>query len=239
MASNRTLLANLGFNDPDKTSKKHDLGCHFLAQPHILEKILKTLNKLKIFPEKNEIPIYDKRDHFKIYLTDKYRIDANLRTEVPITKGKDQYKQTIGFVDGIMEILIYHKKNVYLCENKNKHECPTECIWSNTKIEKEFEHCIYDINDIFYNYRICLYIETKITPQKLGDIIRQINLYREYPTCQCGKFILAYNFDLSEIEIKALEKENIICIKLSKQFDDWCAEQLNIKSEQKDNRLEF
>jgi len=28
----RTLLASLGFNDPDKKDSRHNLGCQYLAQ---------------------------------------------------------------------------------------------------------------------------------------------------------------------------------------------------------------
>jgi hypothetical protein len=31
----RTLLAKLGFSDPDSRDRMHDLGCQYLAQPEI------------------------------------------------------------------------------------------------------------------------------------------------------------------------------------------------------------
>lgn len=237
MASNRTLLANLGFNDPDKSSKKHDLGCHFLVQPHIIEKITKNSKNL-FFPTK-DILFYghthdkdsNKSTHLKYCANGKYIINTTLNTEVPITKGENQYKQTIGFIDGIIETVIFRESDEYQCENNESHRSEEgKCIW-----KTDFTKNLSSFSDWKF------FVEIKITPQKVGDIIRQINLYREYLSLKCyyGSFILAYNFDLSEIEIKALEKENIICIKLGKQFDDWCVEQLNIKSEQKENRLEF
>lgn len=41
-SSDRTLLASLGFADPDKKDRRHTLACQYLAQPSILQKVVAT-----------------------------------------------------------------------------------------------------------------------------------------------------------------------------------------------------
>jgi hypothetical protein len=70
-ATDQTLLARLGFQDPDRKDLLHDWACQYLAQPEVLEKLV--------------APLAVTMEHVCL--------------ERHITKGYGQYKQTIGFVD--------------------------------------------------------------------------------------------------------------------------------------------
>ena len=95
---NSTLLSKLGFSDPDHKSSQHDAAIHFVRQPAMLAQIG---------------AMFDPPDKDKLLETTKaYSIPGDLArvvevvkeieyaTESPITKGNNQYKQTIGFIDG-------------------------------------------------------------------------------------------------------------------------------------------
>lgn len=73
----RTLLASLSFGDKDKKDRRHDLAGQYLIQPEVATKIV------KLFTEENFE--YQK---------------GNL--EIPLTKGRAQYKTFIGFIDGAL-----------------------------------------------------------------------------------------------------------------------------------------
>lgn len=79
-SKDKTLLAKLGFNDPDRAGKwawMHDRACAYLAETDALVRIVKS------------------RD------ADGSVTVTNVRTslEVPITKGEGQYRTTVGFAD--------------------------------------------------------------------------------------------------------------------------------------------
>jgi hypothetical protein len=80
-AHDRTLLSQLGFADPDKRDRRHDLACQYLALPANRERIVREIMKGEVDP------------------------DYRPRFEVPLTKGYDQYKTVIGFVDLIIPFL--------------------------------------------------------------------------------------------------------------------------------------
>jgi hypothetical protein len=250
MATNRTLLANLGFSDPDKKLKTHDLGVSFLAQIHIIEKIIPLYFKgyrfsdmCKFFSTGESWMSETSFNKNKFTLIPGYKIiGLGVRTEFPVSKGEKQYMQTIGFLDGIISVNISHIHKKYVCTNithrrKNYTEvdergkCPCEV---------DNKECLWDDGiEIIKDEIFSIYIEVKITPQTSGDIIRQINLYRGHIGNKIQKFLLAYNFDLSETEIKTIEAENILCVRLGSQFETWCKEKLSEKSVDNQNRLEF
>lgn len=74
----RTLLARLGFADPDKKDPRHDWACQYLAQNEVALRVLRSLYAGPKW-----------RDH----------VVKGRRHEAPITKGEGQYKVTVGFAD--------------------------------------------------------------------------------------------------------------------------------------------
>jgi hypothetical protein len=87
-ANDRTLLASLGFSDPDKVSERHDLGCRYLLHPEMAKKLgtsVITAAAQRKCPEAT------------VEIT-----AISGRVEVPISKGEGQYKTTIGFLDVVL-----------------------------------------------------------------------------------------------------------------------------------------
>lgn len=71
----RTLLASMGFADPDKREPLHDLACEYLAEPEQARRLVR-------FTEPEEVdPV----------------IESSL--ESLVQKGEGQYRTTIGFLD--------------------------------------------------------------------------------------------------------------------------------------------
>lgn len=65
-------------------------------------------------------------------------------------------------------------------------------------------------------------VEVKVKPTGVGDIIRQINLYREY--VQANAWILASCFDLDAGQVATLEHARIKPIRLGDGFAKWFEE---------------
>ncbi|HEV7299023.1 MAG TPA: hypothetical protein VGN72_06615 [Tepidisphaeraceae bacterium] len=81
-ATDRTLIANLGFADPDKADGLHDRICQYLMTPDVATQVAAM------------IPA-----HAPVTVRSVARA-----TEVPLTKGQGSYKQTIGFLDVLYKI---------------------------------------------------------------------------------------------------------------------------------------
>lgn len=176
----RTLLAALGFQDTDK-GPEHDLACQYLAQKDIALQVM--LRK----PRPGT----------------KYYIETGL--EVPISKGKDQYKTTIGFVDVLYAFAA-------------SEPCPKDCVYgvplrdgSGKSGRCGHEHTVLDMQ---------VGIEVKTTPTPDGDVLRQIGLYREY--LPVG-FILAVTFPVTKQFQDTLESSNISVISLGPGFAEFKA----------------
>jgi hypothetical protein len=196
----RTLLASLGFADPDKREPLHDLACEYLSQTPQSERIAR--------------------------LVEPGVVSVESRTEVAILKGDGQYRTTIGFLDLRID-------------------------WVG-KIKNGF-----------------VIVEVKINRVTVGEMIRQINLYREYaeqsgrsgtvalsssldasvfrqrlrdlgasrtPEESAGNSsksssmyvgsscVVATAFDLDPGQIDTLQHENIRAIRLGEGFEKWFEE---------------
>lgn len=80
-AKDRTLLAKLGFADPDRKNPRHDRACNYLAQrPDALAATLRGA-----FGEPVEV------------------LKSSATIEVPVSKGEGHYKTSVGFVDVVAE----------------------------------------------------------------------------------------------------------------------------------------
>lgn len=71
----KTLLASLSFGDKDKKDNRHDLACQYLTQPEVATKIGKMMIAEEVTFSEGSL-------------------------EIPLTKGHNQYKTFIGFIDG-------------------------------------------------------------------------------------------------------------------------------------------
>ncbi len=64
------------------------------------------------------------------------------------------------------------------------------------------------------------FIEVKILPTSLAEVLRQMNLYKQH---FCEMAVLATAYDISEDEAAILKNENIIHVRLGDNFAKWCA----------------
>lgn len=75
--SERTLLRDLGFSDPDKKNRRHDWACQYVCQPEVFGKMMVALSGGKI----------------------EQIADLEITPEYYLAKGEDRFKKTIGFLD--------------------------------------------------------------------------------------------------------------------------------------------
>lgn len=76
----RTLIARLGFDDPDKRNPRHDLACRYLAEDKVASRLINKY--FRRLGEEEDKPYW-----------------PTTRNEEPLTKGSGQYEVVIGFLD--------------------------------------------------------------------------------------------------------------------------------------------
>jgi hypothetical protein len=151
----KTLLASLSFGDKDKKDNRHDLAGQYLLQPEVASRIIKLFSKKE----------------WKF-------VGGNL--ELPLTKGHNQYKTFIGFLDGVLHF-----------EEAGSSKLPD--LWS-----------------------VCF--EVKINPETAGNVLRQLNLYREFGG---SVDLLVTAYDVSPADRALFEENGIVCVRLGEAFDEF------------------
>lgn len=102
-AHDRTLLAKLGFDDPDRRNPLHDAACQYLARPEIAGKVRDHL--FGVPPQTTEPTVSVCRvdpyygSTISSWVTSNVAKDPTSEVEVHVHKGHGQYSSTIGFID--------------------------------------------------------------------------------------------------------------------------------------------
>lgn len=104
----RTLLASLGFSDPDKKSPLHDLACQFLTLSSSAKRIISM---------------------FGCREPDIAQGYPSIEVERAITKGEGQYKTTIGFLDVVVRGMMPH-----VCKSKSCCDPTPKDEWQNATL---------------------------------------------------------------------------------------------------------
>lgn len=115
--------------------------------------------------------------------------------EFHLMKGQGEYKTTIGFIDVMIEFYALYIKTKK--DNNIQNDARTE---------------LFSVG-----------IEVKIEKVPVGDILRQIALYREYSNA--NYWIVVTDYDMTEIEVKAMKSEDIDYLRLGENFGKWIKEQ--------------
>lgn len=219
-AYTNTLLAKLGFADPDKGNPRHDLACQYVARAEVVD-------ALKLYDNNRKLDL------------------AGYYLEQPISKGTGQYKTTIGFIDTYLVVGYKVFKTVLTGKNtKFNSEEEAREAWK-VIVEKPyndyFERIKYGLNldrvtntwevpeikeieeDWIWAGKQSIFIEVKIKPVGIGDILRQINLYRSY--IDFGRWVLVTDFDMSANMEEELEKMGVKPLRLGSGFDSFIEQQ--------------
>jgi hypothetical protein len=166
----RTLLASLGFSDPDKRDPVHDWACQYVAQYDVATKLARNLVARTL----------DACEGFGMFEKPAF--------EVAICKGEDQYKTIIGFIDVV--------------------------LWfSAPGPEINFKS-------------VPLSVEVKTNPVPIGDILRQVNLYRQFTR---SRWVVCTTFPLNSQQIAQLDAQRISNVLLGKDFHSFCERQRTAK----------
>jgi hypothetical protein len=103
----RTLLAQLGFNDGDKKDIRHDRACQYLALEENAERLATLLHRYEHVPRpgpRNLSTIDHQEVHGLLWDPTESRLTVKAAglIEVAISKGEGQYRTSVGFLDVVV-----------------------------------------------------------------------------------------------------------------------------------------
>jgi hypothetical protein len=173
---------------------------------------------------------------------------AIVRLEFPVSKGHNQFKTTIGFLDALLPAKYEFDDLRFEETGKILKFASTREAWdvwndfwkkgSNLAFGEsgvkelyqgtEFAGCevkewAYRSHGRKWSSTTLIPVEVKIAPVGLGDVLRQINLYREYGFADY--WILATAFEMSTAMVEGLRAAGVHSVHLGEGFRKWAAEQ--------------
>lgn len=163
-----TLLQRMGFKDSDRQTSEHDIACISIASRPRL--ILDALG-----------------------ISAAARRPARALLEQPLQKGDGKYASTVGFIDAIIEYAVFQcdiddgwrevKQITRSCaecgaiEISNTRPGQTCC---DKYMERTHETFTKQGPPDAYHSMCAVLVEVKTRLDNIGDLLRQMNLYREY-----------------------------------------------------------
>lgn len=199
-SNDQTYISSIGFGDPDKSSTLHDKACKYLTSDEVVEKILMMYS--------DKVPIRKSRESDKLYKIAR-------KHEIPGPGLLDADNKIIDLIR-INKILFY----------STSMELPLNQEAKNFKRMVGFIDCRIEAG---LDSREFIYIEVKIHPVSINEIMRQIFFYKEYIQ-HTHKFVLAHKFNMSDDDKKILKLSKIDTIFLGTNFDKWVESQSKISS---------
>lgn len=229
----RTLLARLGFSDPDKKDPRHDLACQYLALPENQERFAEMF----LWPQVRRgtatwLAGASETTRARMSRYAKLRVQTEL--ERPVSKGDGKFKTTVGFIDLWCQWFIREERahEARKTEDYYRH-AETGEVSENARVRFDpgwvTEHReVWTATNAVSNHGMAAGVEVKVAPSSLGDVLRQVKLYREYldgggPGWPI--FVLATTYPVSAADTAALRAERITHVRLGPKFDEWVAAQ--------------
>lgn len=217
----RTLLASLGFADADKRDRRHDLACQYLSQSENARALVQLfVDSIDPEPFEEDVkhgygPVVIEREGSRQFII---KDQPRVTTEFPVTKGEGQYKTTVGFLDVVIRDWL-KLENVFM-ERRRTYETQPWGEWISRTQEIDLPRAVL--------------VEVKITPVGAGDIIRQINLYREFlPERNQDNtkrpWVVATAFQMTHGDVDQFKAVDITHVRLGEKFDQFVEQQRQLK----------
>lgn len=237
-AHDRTLIASLGFADPDKNSAVHDLGCQYLALPENHARLGRMLLEgNKLFPKYNStraaLGFASDGRRVTVQTVGRLAFDhpAKPVMETPIVKGEGKYRTIVGFIDVCLPYVARWS------ETATWEGADAPGVWREDTAAQRWTRD----GSTAITFPLC--VEVKSGAVHVGEVLRQVALYREFERDPVGymlndrtlnipiKWVLASRCHLSEADIATLRDAGVTHVRLGPAFDKWLAERPTDKGE--------
>ena len=194
-AHDSTLLARLGFADPDRRNPLHDAACQYLAQESKARKLADMLLKDRMKPivRKYENEDGSAADYVGTWSFDHRRAEL----EKHIFKGSGQYRSTIGFLDVELTIMA-RRRDVGRIRNSSK--ITRDRGWAPATLD--------DLSGDLTGRKWALPMMKDQAPPRSPLSIEQLHCWHDSPTRELREWVpydssIETSRDIIHIEVKA------------------------------------
>lgn len=198
----RTMLAKFGFADPDRRQPLHDHACQYLTTPDAVARLIRHLS-IEGGPEPNTEKVDDEEETSQVV---RQIVHQSVRRECAISKGSSQFQTTIGFIDLLHRFRVEMQHCQVKRRLRNVPDGKGNRMWSEWRSHSDYTRT----NDIAYG------IEVKAAPVPIGDVLRQLELYRSYSTVPY--WIVATTYPLAQQDLDCLKAQRLQHIYLGANF---------------------
>lgn len=245
----RTLLAQLGFADRDKQNPLHDLACQYLIQPEQAHRLAGMCQD--VCEELPEPSLHANGHRVGRDEWDRARVEGKRLVEIQswslaprrvhktalewaIVKGEGQYKTVIGFADAVVHFSVMGTwTGRGWVPRKVRDAAPG--VMTNTADGRvyipskpaEWEHDQITTGGEREFTTYTAFIEVKIGECSIGDLLRQIALYRQFVGyySEHTRWFAAVAFKPTTRFVEELKREGIRTITLGPKFHEWAEAQ--------------
>lgn len=197
-----TLIARLGFADPDRKDPLHEAACQYLTSPPGRVALAAAVGPV-------DYEFVNSATNRRQSVTHEL-VATRSERERTLSKGTGGYRVTIGFLDAVVH-----------CRYR-----------LNTVVSDAATGAVIRRESAALDYPFI--IEVKATREGVGQILRQVNLYRDFlnDAMQAGQsdldgyqFVVATRFPLTADEAATLEDAGVLHLVLGDGFDRYRAAQ--------------
>ena len=205
----RTMLAKLGFADPDRREPLHDVACQYLATPGAVRRLIRCLaieHGPEAYAENSGNVDWASQVERKV-------TSHRVNREHEIAKGSGQYRTTVGFADLVLQLHVQEHHREVRTRTRNVRDGRGNLKWSEwSSVADQVDRLHEEVG-----------VEVKVTPVAVSDVIRQVKLYRSYsgvPT-----WVVATTYQITRADLECLKNERFQHVYLGKHFQAFVAEQ--------------
>lgn len=249
----RTLLAKLGFADKDKQNPLHDLACQYLVQPEQAQRLVsmcdgrplpycgRSFVRMSAGGCREVVRVADdaawekaRAEHLereRIEWREVRRTVDQVETEMTLAKGEAQYRTVVGFVDAVVRFSTSleatgERWRPHLKRGEVHYEAGTLI-----RTSRDPDIWVDEAQAISERYtrQGRALSEVKIAECAVGDVLRQIKLYKEFASVPHREvhdtWFVAVAFKPSVRFVDELKREGIRVITLGPKFHEWATAQ--------------
>lgn len=249
--ADRTLLAALGFADPDRKDRRHTLACQYLAQPDVAQKVLARVCPAWVapfvFPDDPGLDALCGAVHpegparqwaklpgspwtWRTHEPRNARVKPG-RLEVAITRAGGYL---VGFWDVVVPVELSRPSASVSIEgpdvSPSRSESPMPDQWAAVMAARKetppaptpaLEWKIRRSRSMNTEIAAALYIEVKAGPCDVGDLVRQLATYRTVESRSEPVYIAATCWPMSESDRATLTAAGVHHVRLGAGFEDY------------------
>ncbi len=213
----RTLLASLSFGDPDKKDPMHDLACEYLSQQEQARRLVELLEPAATSGAAKRVTLVSFTQGARYYEDRVYSSDEHAHKEMQEWCPKSQYILVEASLQSD-DLIVESNIESAISKGDGQYKTTIGFLDVSTSWERRIVYAAgKEARRVTNDGRII--IEVKIGSINVGDVVRQINLYRQY--VGASAWVLATAFDLDAGQVDMLRQAKIHPIRLGAGFSNW------------------